>query len=270
MIPALTNPNLTGQFILTVALAAVISACGGGSSSAPTALPVPTATSTPEATPVTLIPPVTEVPAVPAPIVTPPATPAAPVTPVVTTPAVPGAPVAPPTPVVTPPVVTPPVVTPPVVPAPASSLVTAVNSCSLPSFQMEIMRAINAARSVARSCGTQANPAVAALTWNDKLFAASASHSQDMATRNYFSHTSPEGTTSAQRASAAGYNYRALGENIAAGQRSIETVMQGWIASDGHCRNIMNSTFTEVAVACVATARPLYPTYWTMVLGKPQ
>lgn len=264
MIPALANPGLTGQIILTIALAAVIPACGGGSSSAPTALPAPTATSTPEPTPVGLIPPVTEVPAVPAPIVTPPTTPATPVTPVLTNPVIPV------TPVVTPPVVTPPVVTPPVVPAPSSSPVTAANSCSLPSFQIEVMRAINAARAVAKSCGTQANPAVASLAWNDTLFAASASHSQDMAVRNYFSHTSPEGTTSAQRAVVAGYNYRALGENIAAGQRSIETVMQGWIASEGHCRNIMNSTFTEVAVACVATDRPLYPTYWTMVLGKPQ
>ena len=257
MISALTNPGLTRQIILTVGLAALISACGGGSSSVPTALPALTATSSPEPTPVALIPPVNEAPAVPPPIITPPTTPA---TPVVTNPVIPVAPVV--TPI--------PVITPPVVPAPAGSPVTAASSCSLPSFQIEVMRAINAARAAARSCGTEANLAVASLAWNDTLFAASASHSQDMAVRNYFSHTSPEGTTSAQRAVVAGYNYRALGENIAAGQRSIETVMQGWIASEGHCRNIMNSTFTEVAVACVATARPLYPTYWTMVLGKPQ
>lgn len=188
------------------------------------------------------------------------------------------APVATPSVEVAPPVVTP---NPPTLtqPAPAtpvspglvapSGAVTTANSCGLVNFQADVMNAIDAARAQPRSCGSEAKPAVPALGWNDTLFTAATAHSQDMAQRNYFSHTSPEGKTSGDRAQAAGYRFTALGENIAAGQRSVATVMQGWLASEGHCRNIMNAAFTQVAVACIATARQQYPTYWTMMLGKP-
>ncbi len=181
------------------------------------------------------------------------------------------------TPVVTPnpPTVTQPTSPAPVTPAPVapvapSGAITSANSCSLPNFQVDVFRAVNAARAQARSCGSEAKPAVAGLSWNDTLFTAAAAHSQDMAQRNYFSHTSPEGRTSGDRALLAGYRFSALGENIAAGQPNVNVVMAGWLASGGHCRNIMNAVFTEIAVACVSTTRPMYPTYWTMVLGNPQ
>ncbi len=150
-----------------------------------------------------------------------------------------------------------------------SEVVTAANSCGLVNFQADVMIAINGARAQPRSCGSEAKAGVPALVWNDALFTAATAHSQDMAQRNYFSHTSPDGKTVADRAQTAGYRFTALGENIAAGQLGIAAVMQGWLASEGHCRNIMNATFTEVAVACVASARQPYPTYWTMTLGKP-
>ncbi len=158
--------------------------------------------------------------------------------------------------------------TPTVTPAPVA-VVAAANSCNLPDFQAEVMREINAARAQARTCGTESKPAVSALAWNDVLFSAAAGHSQDMAQRNFFSHTTPEGISMVQRAQNASYAYRNLGENIAAGQRSTREVMQGWLNSPGHCLNIMNTSFTQVAVACVTTTRQLYPTYWTMMLGRP-
>ena len=154
----------------------------------------------------------------------------------------------------------------PVIP---SSDITAANSCGLVNFQADVVLAINAARAQPRFCENEAKPAVAAPAWNDTLFTVAAAHSQDMAQRNYFSHTSPDGKTASDRAPTAGYRFTALGENIAAGQSSVATVMHGWLASAGHCRNIMNAAFTQVAVACVSTSRPQYPTYWTMVLGKP-
>ncbi len=227
---------------LLSALSALMISCGGGSS-APTSSPEPVATQPLEAA---------------TPIVTPnpPAvTPAAPVTPAPTTPA-PAAPA--------------PVTPTPVTPVAPSGAITSANSCSLPNFQTDVFRAVNAARAQARNCGTDAKPAVAALGWNDALFTAAAAHSQDMAQRNYFSHTSPEGKSAGDRMLLAGYRFSAWGENIAAGQPSVSVVMAGWLASDGHCRNIMNAVFTEIAVACVAASRPMYPTYWTMVLGKPQ
>lgn len=151
--------------------------------------------------------------------------------------------------------------------------VTASNSCNIPNFQADMLRAVNEARAQGRVCGKLAKPpvpAVAAVAWDNELFAAAVGHSQDMAQREYFAHISLDGRNPGDRVKAAGYIYSNLGENLAAGQIGIAAAMKGWLESEtGHCEAIMNGTFTEVAVACVTTARQRYPTYWTMELGKP-
>ena len=103
------------------------------------------------------------------------------------------------------------------------------------------------------------------MKWNELLFSAAARHSQDMASRNYFSHTSPEGVTFTQRLAMEGYVGWAAGENIAGGQSTVSDVMGAWLSSEGHCRNIMQPLLNEVAVACVAGGG--YGTYWTMDMG---
>ena len=110
-----------------------------------------------------------------------------------------------------------------------------------------------------------------ALRWNAALTTAASAHSADMAALNYFSHTSADGRTLGTRATAAGYAWSRLGENIAAGYAGVDSVMKGWVDSDGHCANLMSANFTEVGVACVpGTPTSNYNTYWTMDLGKPQ
>jgi uncharacterized protein YkwD len=90
-----------------------------------------------------------------------------------------------------------------------------------------------------------------------------------MATKNYFSHISADGRTLADRINATGYAWSSIGENIAAGYSTVDSVMNGWMSSDGHCANIMNASFTEVGLACVpGTAGSSYGTYWTMDLAQ--
>ena len=89
-----------------------------------------------------------------------------------------------------------------------------------------------------------------------------------MANQNYFDHTSKDGRNPGQRMSAAGYSWSAYGENIAAGQTSAASVMAGWMESPGHCSNIMNKNFRDVAVACVVNSSSTYKRYWTMNLGR--
>jgi uncharacterized protein YkwD len=146
----------------------------------------------------------------------------------------------------------------------------ASTSCDLPDFRASLLQQINAARTSARSCGSTALPAVNALAWNDRLFSAAARHSRDMAQNNYFSHTGLDGRSSSQRISAEGYAWSWSGENIAAGQSSVATVMNGWLASEGHCRNIMRAEYRDVAVSCVQRSGSPYGRYWTMVLARPR
>lgn len=133
-----------------------------------------------------------------------------------------------------------------------------------------MLRAINEARATQRNCGNTAKSAAPAVVWNDKLFVASASHSNDMVQRNYFNHNNPDGVSPSQRVTAAGYQFGITGENIAAGQIGIASVMSAWLGSPGHCNSIMEKSFVDVAVACVATTQASYRTYWTMELAAPQ
>lgn len=154
--------------------------------------------------------------------------------------------------------------------ASGASAVSAENSCSLPEFQEKVMQLVNAARAESRACGTNSFPAVPPLAWDERLHAAAAGHAGDMARNDYFSHDSLDGRTFSQRITDAGYSWSAAGENIAAGQASVEQVIQAWLDSPGHCANIMSDAFTDIGVACVAQAGSTYTQYWGMSLARPR
>ncbi|MDO8405855.1 MAG: CAP domain-containing protein [Pseudomonas sp.] len=128
---------------------------------------------------------------------------------------------------------------------------------------------VNAARAKSRMCGRQRYPAARPLSWNPALGAAAQGHSKAMAYGNYFAHRDPDGDGPADRARAAGYRGRQIGENIAAGQSSPGKAMAGWLASPGHCANLMNPMFTQVGAAYAADARSDEGVYWTMMFGAP-
>ena len=157
--------------------------------------------------------------------------------------------------------------------APAATPAVAVGStCNLPDFRASLLARINQVRARGADCGVDGVfGAAAPVAWNDKLTLAAEGHSQDMAAKNYFSHTSADGRTLADRVNATGYAWASLGENIAAGYPGVNAVMDGWIASPGHCANLMNAGFAEVGVVCVpGVAGDTYSTYWTMDLGRPR
>jgi uncharacterized protein YkwD len=70
-------------------------------------------------------------------------------------------------------------------------------------------------------------------------------HSEDMYRNNYFDHTNREGQDAFDRLQAAGIRYRMAAENIAAGQFNAELVLESWLSSAGHRRNIENCSLLE-------------------------
>lgn len=72
--------------------------------------------------------------------------------------------------------------------------------------------------------------------------------SKDMADNNYFSHQSPKYGSPFDLLKLRGISYTAAGENIAAGQRSAESVMTSWMNSPGHKANILNRNYTHLGV----------------------
>jgi uncharacterized protein YkwD len=130
-------------------------------------------------------------------------------------------------------------------------------------FEDEVLRLSNLQRQAGAVCGGTSYPPVPPLATDPALRCAARLHSKDMQDRDYFSHTTPDGVTFDQRITQAGYRWRTLGENIAAGYRTPQAVVQGWMQSTGHCQNIMNGTFTQLGVG-------FYDDYrWTQDFGKP-
>jgi uncharacterized protein YkwD len=108
---------------------------------------------------------------------------------------------------------------------------------------------------------------------DDRLQSAAEGHSQDMAINDFFSHVAPDGTTPWDRIRAQGYSYSMAGENIAAGYPSPESVVQAWMNSDGHRRNILNCGFSDIGVGYYYlkndTGDYKYRHYWTQVFASP-
>lgn len=69
-----------------------------------------------------------------------------------------------------------------------------------------------------------------------------------MAHRAYFSHDTPDGRTPWDFVHAEGYQFRSAAENLAAGQRTVEALAQGWLRSAPHRANIRNRAFSETGI----------------------
>lgn len=128
------------------------------------------------------------------------------------------------------------------------------------SFEQQVLTLTNQRRQAGATCGATPYPAVAPLTMSPALRCAARLHAKDMASRSYFSHTTPEGVTFSQRITSAGYDWRTVGENIASGYPTPDAVVSGWMQSAGHCQNIMNGAFRDLGVG-------YFSGYWVQDFG---
>jgi len=108
---------------------------------------------------------------------------------------------------------------------------------------------------------------LAPLKDNVKLSNVARTKSEDMAKNNYFSHTSPTYGSPFDMMKQFGITYTAAGENIAMGQPTAASVMNGWMNSPGHRANILSKDFTEIGVGLAKNASGSI--YWTQdFIGK--
>ena len=119
------------------------------------------------------------------------------------------------------------------------------------SYESEVIRLVNEIR--------QQN-GLRPLAANWELSRVARYKSQDMRDNGYFSHNSPTYGTPFQMLSAFGLSYRTAGENIAKGYASPQAVVNGWMNSSGHRANILNASYTQIAVGYVSGGN-----YWTQL-----
>ncbi|MGI5456472.1 CAP domain-containing protein [Streptomyces sp. CA-249302] len=136
----------------------------------------------------------------------------------------------------------------------SSSSPTATAGSADPSPTDRVLVLVNAER---------AKAGCSALTENAKLTKAAQDHSQDQADHQNMSHTGSDGSSMSDRLARVGYAFRTAGENVAYGYDSPESVMDGWMNSDGHRANILNCSFKEIGIGLAQPGN-----YWTQDFGS--
>lgn len=111
------------------------------------------------------------------------------------------------------------------------------------------------------------------LALDPRLDAAAQRHADDMLARSYFAHADPDGRTVRERAHAAGFDWVAVGENIAEGQQTVNEVVDSWMRSAGHRENILDRRYTRTGVG-LALGRDSktgeYRILWVQTFGLPR
>jgi uncharacterized protein YkwD len=131
-----------------------------------------------------------------------------------------------------------------------------VRAQNVPSDAEEILILVNQRR---------AEEGMAPLRRNAALEKAAQSWAATMAKTGYFSHTGRDGSTSQMRIAAAGYQGVRTGENLARGFSNPISVMNGWMMSAAHRRNILDPEFTDLGVG---VAEGKGGTYWVQNFGS--
>lgn len=104
-----------------------------------------------------------------------------------------------------------------------------------------------------------------AVTYDARLGRAAQGHAVDLVTNNRFSHTGTNGSTVGDRATAQGYNWTAIGENIARGQQTVQAAMTAWTNSTtGHHENNINPVYEDFGLGVTGTGGNRT---WVLVLG---
>lgn|GEM_PF-810034 len=103
-----------------------------------------------------------------------------------------------------------------------------------------------------------------ALKADSQLSGVAQKKSEDMRQNNYFSHTSPTYGSPFDMMRDFGVTYKTAGENIAQGQQSPQEVVQAWMNSEGHRKNILSQDFTHIGIGYDSNGH-----HWTqMFIGK--
>lgn len=143
-------------------------------------------------------------------------------------------------------------------PAPTPAPAPVENNTGVPSsnltYEQKVVELVNIERQKA---------GLPALKMDSAISNVARTKSKDMAVNNYFAHQSPTYGSAGDMLRQFGISWRAWGENIAAGQRTPEIVVDAWMNSPGHRANILSPNFSKIGVGYVtnSSGRP----YWTQI-----
>ncbi|MHC4443624.1 MAG: CAP domain-containing protein [Planctomycetota bacterium] len=103
------------------------------------------------------------------------------------------------------------------------------------------------------------------LIYSEKLEAVANAHVYDTWSRGYFAHVNPEGQGPSDRALEAGFCHKYVGENLAAGQKSVDLAMEAWKNSPTHNKNMLIKDYVYGGVGFFQD--PLGRLYWAQLFA---
>ncbi len=109
-----------------------------------------------------------------------------------------------------------------------------------------------------------------AVSEDPHLMKAAAEHARDLAAVAKVSQYGSDGSDPAVRARRVGYVFSNIGENVSAGRASLTEVIQAWIDSDPHRRNLELEPATHFGLAHAFSPKSYHRHYWVLVLGEPR
>lgn len=137
---------------------------------------------------------------------------------------------------------------------------TASANCAMPenvnAMATEIAAGLNASR---RANGEST------LRFSRELGRAAMRHACDMLANDFFDHRGSDGSNLQARVTRVGYNACIVAENIAWGYPRPEQIIDGWMNSPGHRRNMLHPRIEEFGIGI--SQGPRGP-YWVLVVGK--
>lgn len=125
---------------------------------------------------------------------------------------------------------------------------------SFSAYQKEVVDLVNVERS---------KQGISPLTLDAQVSSVATKKSQDMIDNNYFDHNSPTYGSPFDMMKKFGISYKTAGENIAMGQKTPKEVVNAWMNSEGHRKNILNSKFTKIGVGVAKNSKGQI--YWTQM-----
>ena len=127
---------------------------------------------------------------------------------------------------------------------------------------------LNGIRAKGSRCAGTNFPPSPPLARSAALDRAASIHAEDMARNSFLAHTGSDGSNPGDRVTRAGYEWRVVAENVAAGQTSADDVAATWLDSAGHCANLLDAKYAETGIAFALNPGDGRDIYWVQVYAE--
>ncbi len=144
-----------------------------------------------------------------------------------------------------------------------------LTACTTSALQAVTPMPVDSGRAAALISSYRAERGLGRVAVDSRLTQAAGAYARVMGQRDRINHRI--GGSLGRRVTAAGYEWGAAAENLAAGQPNLDAALADWKTSAGHRKNLLNPLVTEIGIAAVAApAGSGKRTYWALILAAPR